>query len=164
MKQRALHYQVIPLVPNTKQACWQKTSFSTDNVTEGVCCEVCFLGDMASTGVPAEICWEPLSCFGQTEATGACGWAPAIPGAGLPGWQSPGEVTPVCQNPPAPARELPPSRAGPYPRLCDLRQGGRKEKSSLEGGGRCCSFSPQSAFPILDASSNIRNDRHTSGL
>lgn len=40
-----------------------------------------------------------LSCvLWANRSNQAGGWAPAVPGAGLLGWQSPGEVTPVCQN------------------------------------------------------------------
>ena len=107
----------------------------------------------------------PLLHSGQMEATEACGWAPAVPEAGLPGWQSPGEVTPACQNLPAPDRELPPPKAGPYPRLCDVWQDGRKETHLLKVEEGAAPFLPSLPFPSWNiASSNIRKLRHATGL
>lgn len=88
-----------------------------------------------------------LLCSVQMEATGACGWAPDVPGAGLPGWQSPGEVTPVCQNLPAPDRELPLPRGGPYPLLCHVRQDSRKESHLLKVEEGSALFLPSLPFP-----------------
>lgn len=99
---------------------------------------------------------------GQAQATRACGWAPVIPGAGLPGWQSPGEVTPACQNLSALDRELFLGRIRTLASaVCKAWWVG---KTSLEGGERCLPFSPQSGFPILNASSNIRNVTCMTGL
>lgn len=135
-------------MPNTKQACLQKTSFSAGWQWYGGCLRWgVFLGDTAGTGVPAEICREPLLHSGQTEATRTCGWAPAVPGAGLPGWQSPGEVTPVCQNLPVLDRELPPPRTGPYPHLCHEQQDGRKENHLLKVEECAAPFLPSLPFP-----------------
>lgn len=106
-------------MPKTKEGCFPKVFFSADWQCYGGC-QLCFLG--AGTGVPAEI-WSGTSLLhsGQTEAARACGWAPVVPGAGLPGWPSPGEVTPACQNLPALDRELPLPRMDPYPCFCNMQ-------------------------------------------
>lgn len=153
-------------MPNTEQTCLQKTSFSAGWQCYGGCLlwGVFLGGPDWHWGACRDSPVPSLSPSGQTEATEACGWAPAVPGAGLLGWQSPGEVTPVCQNLPVLDREPSPPRAGPYPRLCDVRQDDRKESHLLKVEEGAALFVPSLPFPSWMHPAILGMSRHVTGL
>lgn len=155
-------------MPNTKQRCFPKMCFSAGwqcyDASAGTPVSApkthckCVFG--ADSGVPAEICQGPLSCTLAKERQ-------PQPVAGLLPSLEQGYWAGSLQE-----RSLLPARTCGHclslGRICALASAVCKAwwaaKTSLGGRQGCLSFSPQSGFPSLDASSNVRNVRHMTGL
>lgn len=127
----------------------------------GVCCK-CVL--VADTEVPAEICQGPLSCplAKQRQPEPEAGLLPSPEQDYWAGSLQERSLLPArtCRHWTGSCLFLGRILTLASP-TCKAWWAG---KTSLEGGDRCFSFSSQSGFPILHASSNIRNVRHMTRL